>query len=749
MTSPSPRSAHVPEAEHQRGERLQALCMLLPAAVLAWPGPGSFLRHDWTSAATGAAVALLATFPALLVLLLRGHARAGRGWFLLLPLLASGFVLVEPFDAVPGLGDAFERERATFLVLAATSMLVCGASLSTAGRRLLARGLALLSIAFTLVAHFDGANAHAGALGNTGSVSQAALAGAVVSAGLLFEGFGPWSLVHAAAIVLQFAYVGRVPVIAGALAAVVGCAALALLCKERAPRLGALALGVLAVLVAVVPRLASSSKGEEPASKSSAITAPARAGDTATPARAGDTGGIAVRQRVWWSTLALVADHPFLGVGLGQFAARFPAYRDPEEIELSSHRRRIAQETEVEHAHCDYLTLLAEGGLVFAAGAFVLFALVLRSAVRALRSDDVTKAALAAAALALLANGLVHGALLFDPVSSALAFGVFGVLLGPVPSEKPVLVRRLVPWFLLAASAVAAPSALAVVRQARILAPIERGEELTTEGTGDVIERALDEVPHAPLALSLEARWLELRGAEPERVRAAWNAVLARRPQRVEALMQSGIAYVRSGIESEARRQWETARSVDPRHPGVLWNLMTLAFDEERASEGLALTDELEHARRLDADRLFALATRLETEGKDASAQALWTRLAPEIAAAGSDKSFQLAKDRRAAGDDALARALEVRAQRGYAREHASHGAWSDALRSYRQMLRAAGADPAPRRLRVEYLAALAQSGKVEEASTELATLDGWESELPRLPPWAAKALVGEAWAPR
>ncbi|MFO1009659.1 MAG: O-antigen ligase family protein [Planctomycetota bacterium] len=760
MSSPT-QGDPASEPERLRGERLQALLMLLPAAVLAWPGPGSFLRDDWTANATGAAVALLAALPAVALVAFRGHARAARGWFLLLPLLAAGAFHTEEFDPATFTGDLFERLRATFVVLTATGMLVSGASLAPAGRRTFARGAALLSIAFTSVALFDTANAHAGALGNTGSVSQAALTGAALSAFLVFDAFGPWTLVHAAALLLHLVYAWSVPVHAGVLALGAALAALALLRTERRPRVAWALLALVAVLGALAPRFLAREKGEHASGGANAALAhgspgapgssdaQGSSGALAHPAPAGDTGGIAVRALVWKRTLALIGDHTLLGVGLGQFAARFPAYRDPAEIELSSHQRRLAQETEVEHAHSDYLTLLAEGGVVFAGGAFVLLALAASAAVRRLRGDDRVRAALGAAALALFVNGLVHGALFTDPVSSSLAFGVFGMLLGPVRADRPTLARRFAPWFLLFCAAVAGGFAFDVLVQSRRLAPIERGDELTTEDVGRTLDGALEDVPYAPLALSLRARWLEARAADPHEVEAAWRAVLAVRPYRVEALMQLGLASLRAGDADGARGTWDLARRFDPGHPGLAWNRMTLAFDEERVDDANALADELERAGRLDHDRLLSLATRLELEAKEASAQALWTRLAPEIANATPDQAFALAKARRAENDERLARALEVRAQRGYAREHALHGAWNDAVRSYRQMVRASGADPAPARMRVELAAALVKAGKASEAQTQLPTDVHFEREYAHLPAWVGETLQAQDWSSR
>jgi tetratricopeptide (TPR) repeat protein len=470
---------------------------------------------------------------------------------------------------------------------------------------------------------------------------------------------------------------------------------------------------------------------------------------------AGDSGGIAVRKLVWRNTLALAAAHPFTGVGPGQFAREFPPYRAPEEIELSSHQRRLAQETEVEHAHCDYLTIAAEGGLVWAAGALVLLAAIALAAWRTLRAraeishagtgERTTDCALAAAALALLANAAVHGVLFHDAVSSSLAFGVFGALLGPVRGT-PRLVRKLVPGALLALALLAAAPALATLRHASALAPIHRGRELSSDATERAIASALAAVPDSPPALSLRARLLEMRHADPALIAAAWADVCSVRPNRVEANVQLGLAQLEAGAPAEADASWSRAQALDPGHPGVLWNRMTLALESERVDDAAVLCDTLARAGRLDRERLVPLAARLELEAHTASAQFAWTRALPEVAEAGPERTFQLARERREAGDTLAAAALELRAQRTWGREHADAQRWDDAVRSYRQLLRAAatgGRTPSPRFV-FEYAAALSRAGKDGAAEVTGLALDA--TGFAALPEWARACVSERGW---
>ncbi|RMF25417.1 MAG: hypothetical protein D6760_01020, partial [Deltaproteobacteria bacterium] len=78
------------------------------------------------------------------------------------------------------------------------------------------------------------------------------------------------------------------------------------------------------------------------------------------------------RLEIWRATLAMAADRPILGHGFGTFEALLPGYR-PMPTGLF-----------YDHAHNDYLEILAEGGVVGLAFAVALVAAFARRLVRAL-----------------------------------------------------------------------------------------------------------------------------------------------------------------------------------------------------------------------------------------------------------------------------------------------------------------------------------------------------------------------------
>ncbi len=66
----------------------------------------------------------------------------------------------------------------------------------------------------------------------------------------------------------------------------------------------------------------------------------------------------AMRLHVWRNTLHMIKDHPFLGVGLGNYRIVYPSYRSLEELSITPEGKRYSK------AHNDYLQILAETGIV-------------------------------------------------------------------------------------------------------------------------------------------------------------------------------------------------------------------------------------------------------------------------------------------------------------------------------------------------------------------------------------------------
>lgn len=628
-------------------ERWTALALLLPPFVLAWPGPGAVLEGDFIPHATGAGAAALAALPAAVLIALRPGSTKPK-FFLLLALLGIVGAL-----AARSATDWFEVRRIGVHFATCLVLLFGGASLSRAGLRLYALGTVCVSLLLVAFAFPDKSNAFAGALGNTGSIAMAALPGALAAAVLLFSEKGAWKVAFGVTVGLYLAYVASVPVVAGGLAAGVGTTAFAL-ARARNSRVILIPLTILVAVGAL----------------------------SFIPLPSGE-----VRARVWSASLGMIRDHPGLGVGSGQFAAAFPPYRDPIEIEVSTHDRALPVETEVEHPHQDWLLpaieLGAAGGLLWIA--FLFF--VAGGAWRAMREEIGPKAALGAAAIGVLAYALVHAPLTYEPAAASIAFVIFGAVLA-----RPGRPRT---WPLLVLLLAACLPALAFVRHGRWLASIASPDAQDARTVERAIESALNCCHDSTVGTALLARFHEQKGSDPATVARHWTGVLQHRPHNVEALMQLALARVKSGDFGGAREAYERARSLDPGHPGIQKNLRLLDLQEGALGLG------------------------------DPSAEECYARSQKE----------------RTGGDALLADLLEARAHLLWARGHADGGRFADAVRSYRQCLRVTAehiTGGAPR-VRLELAAALAADGREDEARAEVDGVRPSDADRAALPAWAAE----------
>lgn len=707
--------------------RIQALLLLAPVFVLTWPFGGAILAHDVVPSATGIGFVALALIPAAVVFLVRGVLPSVRGLMFLLVAILIAMAWV----STDRLTDTFEASRVLMHWIVALVCLLIGASSTSEGRGLLARGPLVVTLALIAFAHFDRDHAFTGALGNTGNISEAALPGAIAGALWAIFGRGPVRVLGALAFVAFLTYTARVPVLAGS-AACAFALALVFLAVLRAhrraivPTACAVALALVALATPfVVPRTAPSTVNQ---GVSDAIPA-------------GPAGGALVRLLVWKSSVAMLLDQPLTGVGTGQFAARFPLYRSLDEIERTTYGRRIAEETEVEHPHNDVLAPWLDGG-IFAGLAWTTFlGIAAWTAWKRLRLEDPTDLALAAGALGLLVNALVRGPLLQNPVSSALAFVLFGAVLVRAPSGMKRMSRRVVVIGSLLLLAAISPRAIAFVRHGfalqRVTVPTARPDDV-----GSSIAAALAACPDSVIARSTSARMAEGRGDGGPFVVEEWTRVLSLRPLRIEALMQFANRLAATDV-ARARAAYQSILVLDPASPGALQNLGTLELNAGRVSAGIAWFDRLPAHRAPTRMWLEQLAARLALRGIDDAADAVFARADPTHANPSAEQCLARAKESEKQGQSQeLVDAWKARAHLRWAREHAAAGRFQDAVRSYRQDLHLCEIHaPAPRRVKLELAAALARAGKLADARGQADGLTATPEDMAAVPDWAREAL--------
>ncbi len=731
QSSPSSDALH-PLAPWRSLQRVLAgvlgAVLAFPALKLLWPWPReASLSGDLYPEVTGAAIGALAALP--MFALLFTLRRTVRPVPALVFAAAAALALLSASRNAPT--DTLEFDRWRLLAASSFALLLGGAALDRSGRVWLARAAAVVSLVAVGPSLADGEHQFSGVLGNSGSISEAGLIGAAAGLGLAVWDSGPWRWLGGLSALAYGFYVGIAPVFAGALslalAALVGVAL-----TRDSRKLLALA-AVFALIGFAAGRIAP-----RPASAPRVEGAPVAGVD--------NSGGIEVRRLIWARVPALLAHAGVLGVGPGQFAAQFPPFRDPREIELSSLGRRLpGQETEVQHAHNDYLQALSDCGPLGGALLIGLYAFAAFRALSLLRRGERERLPLALGLLAVLINGLAREPLSSNPVSASLAFALIGAVCAPAApqfSTQP----RLGEYSALAVAGLAialqVPRALGLGLHGRALRTyFERGRP--SEGLAFVLETRPDSV----LARSLQARALEPQGEADdfERVAAAWGEVLALRPHSFEAWMQLGLAHVRGGRIAAAREAWLRALELDPAHPGLLRNLALLEArhgELEQAERYLAQTD----APRERALRDWAVGALRELDLQ--RGWELFARADERLAALDAERAHDAARRPLDGLSEAEANALEGSAHVSWAREHAERGAPSDAVRSYRQARRClaqVGSDGATswsRALRLEYAAALALAGERDAARSECAGLRARPDELRRLPTWAGQALM-------
>lgn len=709
----------------------------LPALLLATPL--SPLSDDPFPHLAGAGIAVLALVPLALLLLVRGASGGGAWPFA----LASAWAFVSWRTA--GVSDTLEARRALALLAVMPLAFAGGAALDARGRASFEALLVALSCAWTgyALALGLGGGGWAGVLGDSGSLSQAALPGAAIASAWIARDTGVKRGLGALALALFLTHVAAAPVITGSHTLLAGL----LLASWKGPERGRGARLVLALVALLAPFVGMAAR------QALEGHAPAMEGAPEVPSHS--LTGLGVRGLVWSAALGMIAEHPLVGSGPGQFQAAFPPYRNPTEIELSRHGVCSELDTEVEHAHNDWLQGFCELGLV--GGALFACGLVLaaRAALRALRDEQHLPAALAA--LALLVNAFVHAPLSSNPAASALSLALFGSLTVPDPARRAgrlfacaaLLVVPLAPALIVHGAALT--EYIHCAQRIDVLSQTQDGDhdalaaQLVAEASRAraVVTIALGAAPDSAPARELAARNL-LPGEDPL---AAWERLLAVRPNAVEAWERTADLCAARGALAEARRRYTRALALSPTHPRLLRDLARLECTQGELQDGLAAVERLRLSACLAPDWTASLGTELVLElGRpECGARLLFEqeleRLSPE------------ALHTRAREPGPLAAAAECLAQLLWAREHVAHGTFELALRNYRQAAekshaaRGMARGPAPA-YALELAAAEVRAGRREDALARARALALDSATWAVLPVWAQDALLDLGLAP-
>ena len=757
-------------AEEPSLDRLQGWLVLLPLAVLCFPGEllsvGSGALSPFEGApdttSIGVGIVALSAIPAALLATLRGRGSRLLG----LPL----FYIVLAFAAyhLPRAADTFGAWRSVTGLAAAAAWAIAGSALGPGGRAVVARGLPVISLLLLVGAFTTDGGA---ALGNSGDFSEAALPGAVLGAGLFLRGKGLLSILGLAALGLFAVRVGSIPVYAGllglcaaALAAAVGLPLPRGDSERRASCARRLRLLLVALLVGLTPvgyRLATGGGGEAPAE---VIVAGGQDPEIKTT-----TGGFAFRLKTWARVPTFVGVHAPLGAGPGQFQAAFPPFRDPAEIEASSFDRREPTPIEVEHAHNDPITAIAELGFVGGGAFLLLLLLALVRAVKLITGGDDDQRDLALATVAVLANCTVNSPLLYGPVAPLIGFCLIGSVLGrdgraaanEAKAGRPRIVSdewydRLAPGLALVALLMLSPRAVSLIRYGRAMAEVpgarivldDGREKLDAQRLGGILDRAGEHAPESPIVLEMRRAQLAAEGAPAGEQRAALKAWLQRRPHSFAALMNRGVLEAREGDFDAAERTFFRALLLDPGSPALIQNLVRLGCDRRRPADVEETLQMLSNLGRLEPAFVRQLAMEKTLEGRLGVAAPLvasW-RAAEGLEAIDLDDAnatYRAQKDAAARGQALERDAFTVATKVRFGFQDLSSGNPQQAATQFRlayQKARDAGVDTAT--LRLLMAGAFAAAGDLPVATGWMETGPFTRIEYVFLPYEARQALL-------
>ena len=753
-----------------RREALVPWLLLLPAALLALPAPFELLSDDPFPHLAGVGWSLVGFLPLAIFLALWGF-RLGHASILLGGLFLFSFV-----TCFGELGDALEARRALGQLFGLTIAFVGATRLTQDGRRRLEFGVMWLSLAWcgTALVHRIGApDQHlAGVLGDTGSLSQAALPGAVIGAWYAATRRGKASLLGLVSALVFILHAGWAPVLTGGLVFVITVIFSSM--SSPWPRKHSRTRRILGGMAAIGIAALILFRGSPSANTGAVVLAQdqAQSQTESEPAIAVEAskslGGIAVRGYIWKDALSMWSDAALFGVGPGQFQARFPPYRSANEIEQSRHGVCNEDNTEVEHAHSDPLEGLAEYGLLGGVLWLWLLFKVAGASLAAIRSGQVHSTALGAAGLALLLNALLHAPLLANPAAGPLAFAIFGTLVGPLETPRVTPNKRM-RGMLAIIGFFALWQATVLIRHGRDMAnyiDATRALEAAVkqDGTENIVaerrasanaavaalEHALEVAPR-----SAEARLLAARIEKNAELRyEKWLEVLEVRPFSVEAHEALGISQAREGNIQVAREHLQRAIDLSPKHPRILKNLIRLEMQAphlpgvesglERGKLWLARLREIPCDNEAWIAGLGANLVLQQARFVSGS----WLLESAPLDTLGPEQLHAAYKDEASEATPHVRDALECIAQLLWARQHANNATFRLALRNYRQAQRKSalwieGGAPA---LRLERAAAEALEGNVDTARELIdddATRVALQGSLDELPDWAQATLLG------
>jgi O-antigen ligase len=325
------------------------------------------------------------------------------------------------------------------------------------------------------------------------------------------------------------------------------------------------------------------------------------------------------RLGIWRRSMRMIADHPWLGVGPGNWPVMFPRYAEPD----ASREGVLSATLAPRQAHDDYVERTAETGIIGMAALVAFGAAIGRVARRRLGADGDDDRAVTTGAVGALVTLLA----LFTsfPLEMPGTIVLAGVAVGLVVTEERAAPAR-GPWgsglfvpALLASLALLIVVPVRAERRIRGSAALGEAERALKANRGvpgaetalEALKRCLDATPNSYLAELRTAQMLLREKRSDEAVEAAERAI-ALEPYAPNSWGVLGAAHRQAGHVTQSRDA--ASRGLELMHDYPL--ALDVRADAEEALEE-------RDAERADRERLRDLAEHSEDEATRRVARSL------------------------------------------------------------------------------------------------------------------------------
>ena len=285
-------------------------------------------------------------------------------------------------------------------------------------------------------------------------------------------------------------------------------------------------------------------------------------------------GGDRGRLVMWQHTLSMIVDHPFMGVGLGNWAVHYLRYDRGD---------RTTFESAPERPHNDLLWICSETGLLGVLCYLWFLVIGFRTAAKHVRSTDTHARWIAAGCLASLVAIVVHGCFSFprERITPTLLFwlsaGFLAVLDKPFHRrmDHPIITRAVIGLLLLVAVLQILFTGRIIQFETAMYRAVQAEQNNRWEQTAAETRQALQAGAFHPEAVHLRGYALNALGRFAESTRL-YTSGLRRRPYDIQMLNGMAVAAQNTRAFGAAEQHYREALHLVPNSPDIHYNLAGL-----------------------------------------------------------------------------------------------------------------------------------------------------------------------------